>query len=134
MLCARAAAPSSLRRSVPSRTAFALLYVRASAFAVGARTDHAHDSQATVAEVSQATVTGDSQATVTGDSQATVADVAEDSQVTVADVAAEDWRQRPRTRRRQCPTSLPRTRKRRWPRTRRRKREVSPPRTHWTRT
>ena len=70
-------------------------FVCSSAFAVGARNDHAHDSQATVAEVSQATVTGvsqptmtkdsqatvteDSQATVTGDSQATVADVAEDS-------------------------------------------------------
>ena len=55
-------------------------------FAVGACTDHAHDSQATtVAKVSQATVTGDLQATVTGDSQATVADVAaEDSQATAA--------------------------------------------------
>ena len=54
-----------------------------SAFAVGARTDHAHDSQATVAKVLQVTVTGVSQATVTGDSQATVADVAaEDSQAT----------------------------------------------------
>ena len=82
----------SLRRSVPSRTAFVLLCARASAFDVGSRTDHAHDSQATV---SQATVTGDSQATVIGDSQPTVADVAaEDSQATAA-----------RTRRRQCPTS-----------------------------
>ena len=71
----------------------------ASAFAVGARTDHAHDSQATVTEVLQATVTGNSQATVTGDSQATVADVAAedsqataaaDSQATMSDVAVED--------------------------------------------
>jgi len=91
-----------------------LLCARAIAFAVGARTDHAHDSQATVAEVSQATVTRASQATVTGDSQATVADVAADdlqataaadSQATmsmcmpcvcrvyaVSDVAAEDSR------------------------------------------
>jgi len=73
------------------------------AFAVGARPHHAHDSQATVAEVSQATVTRASQAIVTGDSQATVADVAADdlqataaadSQATmcVSDVAAEDSR------------------------------------------
>jgi len=80
---------------VPSRTVFVLLCARASAFAVGARIDHAHDSQATVAEVLQAAVTGDSQATVIGDSQATVADVAaEDSQATAA-----------RTRSRQCLTS-----------------------------
>jgi len=85
VLCARAAVPGSLRRSVPSRTAFVLLCARASAFAVGARTHHAHDSQATVAEVSQATVTRASQATVTGDSQATVADVAaDDLQATAA--------------------------------------------------
>ena len=88
-----------LRRSVPSYTALVLLCARASAFAVGARTDQAHDSQGTVAEVSQATVTGDLQATATGDSQATVADVAAedsqataaaDSQATMSDVAAED--------------------------------------------
>ena len=101
MLCACADAPGALRRSVPSRTAFVLLCARESAFAVGARTHHAHDSQATVAEVSQATVTRASQATVTGDSQATVADVAADdlqataaadSQATMSDVAAEDSR------------------------------------------
>ena len=45
VLCARAAAPGSLRRSAPSRTVFVLLCARASASAVGARTDHAHDSQ-----------------------------------------------------------------------------------------
>ena len=89
MLCARAAAPGSLRRSAPSGTVFVLLLcARASASAVGARTDHAHDSQATVAEDLQATLAGDSQATVSDvaaeDSQATAA---ADSQTTVTDVS-----------------------------------------------
>jgi len=43
VLCARAADPGSLQRSAPLRTVFVLLCARASASAVGARTDHAHD-------------------------------------------------------------------------------------------
>ena len=56
MLCVRAAAPGSLRQCAPSRTALVLLCARASASATGAGTDHAQDSQATVAADLQETV------------------------------------------------------------------------------